>query len=386
MYFCFDSRLPWDYSQKEMEFSKINGNGILYDEVLKTFMDFEGNNIDIKNKVLFNRTGCAQLYKMNDEIVKQGGIPVVSNEETAKIESWPVYYHTERKSKIIKGHDLIDTNTIKEIETLYGKELFIKTKSKNFSGIIPIELLVDKKCAFYKTLLHHLDDDFIISRKVNIKEDEYGKKEYRCFIVNNEIYNISRFTTSVLHPIDIKVLEKAQEIVEKQKEVFPGYYVLDLFEYQLDGEDYMDVVEFNPINSSGLYLYNSCLNKSNDILHSELENVSYEFIDNIEECTIDGKVFDDRSNLYDITNSFSNHLRSICVTGKIGMTWIHGIKILEKDFARHDAIFNLSSETELKEEPMIREQEDDIFQELLDSGLSSEQVEKAKMLLKTNKS
>lgn len=90
---------------------------------------------------------------------------------------------------------------------------------------IPTKLLLDEECAFYKTLLHHLDDEFIISRKANIVEDEYGKKEYRCFVVNNEIYNISRFTTSVLHDIDFKILNEATKIIESLKEVFPNFYV-----------------------------------------------------------------------------------------------------------------------------------------------------------------
>lgn len=54
------------------------------------------------------------------------------------------------------------------------------------------------------------------------------------------------------------------------------------------------------------------MKKSDDILHSNLKKISYEFIDKIEECTTVGRVFNDRSNLYDIPNSFSNHLRSIC--------------------------------------------------------------------------
>lgn len=377
MLYCFDAGSR-DYYKKEMAISKINGTGIQYDSVLKKITDFEGNIIDIKGKLIFPRTGVVQIYDMNDEIVHQGGVPVVSNEQVKIIENWPNYYFDERQSKIIKGCELIDINIIKKIKASYGQEIFLKTKSKNFSGIIPIELLLDEKSAFYKTLLHHLDDDFIISKKVNIVEDEYGKKEYRCFVVNNEIYNISRITTSVLHHIDFKILNEAQKIIERLKDVFPNFYVLDLFEYQLDGKNYIDVVEFNQIHCSGLYLYNSYMMKSDDILHSNLKNISYEFIDKIEECTTVGQVINDRSSLYNIPNSFSNNLRSICLTGEIGTIFVDGLNLSEKDFARHTPIHCFSRE--IDGEFSLKREESGVLKEFSDKA-----AKKLKKLLRKNK-
>lgn len=374
MIYCFDTRSPWDYTKKEIAISKKNGNGMLYDSSLKKFIDYEGNIINIKDKLVFPRTGVSQIYDINNEIVNQGGVPVVSNEQINIIENWPNYYFDKRKSKIIKGYELIDIDIIKEIEVSYGQEIFIKTKLKNFSGIIPIELLLDKECAFYKTLLHHLDDDFIISKKVNIAEDEYGKKEYRCFVVNNEIYNISRFTTSILHNIDFKILNELQKIVENLKGEFPNFYVLDLFEYQIDGKNYIDIVEFNPIHSSGPYLYNSCIMKSDDILHLNLKKISYEFFDKIEEYTTVGQVFNDRSNLYDIPNSFSNHLRSICMNGNIGITWTHDFDICESDFARHNPIFDFSRATEFDDDFLLEPEESNLLKEL--SNKDTKKLEK----------
>ena len=131
---------------------------------------------------------------------------------------------------------------------------------------------------------------------------------------------------------------------------FIDFYVLDLFEYRLDGKDYIDVVEFNPIHASGLYLYNSCIRKSDDVLHSNINYISREFIDKIDECTIDGCVFNNRANLYDNINSFANDLRSICVTGNIGLNWVHGIELSDNDFARHNPIHDLSITTEVMDD------------------------------------
>ena len=336
MLYCFDiglKTLDSDYSEREMALSKINGNGILYDDDLKEFRDSDGNIFDITGKVIFPRTGVSQIYDMNDEIVKQGGIPIITNEQIDLVVDWPNYYTTDRKIQIFKGKDLINIDVVKNLETEYGKEIFIKTKDKNFNGIIPVSLLKDNECAFYITLTHHLEDEFIISEKVNIIEDEFGKKEYRCFIVDNQVYNISRLTTEVLHKIDEDVLLKVQEIVEQMKDKFQGYYVVDLFKYEKDGKVNIDVVEFNPIHSSGLYLYNSCMEKSNDLLHSNLKSVSYEFIGDIDRCVTNGSMINNRDNLYNMTDGFSYNLRSVCATGSIGV-WTT-FKITAEDFASH---------------------------------------------------
>lgn len=377
MLYCFDKLLPWDYSKREMAISKMNNNGILYDSKLKIFTDFDGNIIDIKGKLIFPRTGGAQINDMNDEIIKQGGIPILFNNEVEMVESWPNYYSTERKCKIFKGKNLVNPVIVKEIEEIYGKEIFFKTKAKNFSAIIPVTLLLDQECALYKTLMHHLEDEFIISKKVNVVEDAYGLKEYRCFVVNNEIYNISRYTTTILHSIEPAVLEFAKSIVEKLKGVFPDYYVLDLFEYQVNGHNSIDVLEFNPIQAAGLYLYNSCMKKSDDILHENSNNISYEFIDRIDECTLEGKISSEASNLYDYPNGFSNHLRSICLTGNIGTSFVHGLHLSDKDFARHSPIFNPTNAVLLEDDFLLRKEEP--------NNLSDEMTEKLKKLLKENK-
>lgn len=69
----------------------MNGNGILYDSTLKRFTDFERKIIDIKDKLIFLRTGAAHIYDINEEIAHQGGVSVVSNEQIKIIENWPKY-------------------------------------------------------------------------------------------------------------------------------------------------------------------------------------------------------------------------------------------------------------------------------------------------------
>lgn len=380
MLYCFDKKIESEYSKREMALSKINQNGILYDSDLRIFTDFSGNKIDITNKEIFPRTGVCQIYEMNDEIVKQGGIPIISSSQIDVLTSWPMYYHTTRKIQILKGRDLINLDVITQLEDEYGKEIFMKTKEKNFNGVIKIDLLKDCQCIFYKALSYHLDEDFMISEKIDITEDEYGLKEYRCFVVDNRIYNISRFTTSVLHGIEEAVLQKAEEVLNRMKKTFPTCYVMDLLEYQKDGKSYIDVVEFNPIHSSGLYLYNSVMEKSADLLHINKRNISKEFIDKVDECTVEGKVINDRENLYDIPNSFSNDLRSIYLTGDRGVIFAYDVQLTPEDFSKHEELISPEDCTPISDEELYEWDYPDIdnmFEEL-----PSELAKELKTLLK----
>lgn len=339
MLYCFDNKLDFDYSKREMAVAKINNNGIFYDSTLKTFLDYEGNEVDIKDMLLFPRTGWSQIYDMNYAIVEHGGHPILTNEEIDIVVSWPNYFKTIRGMRIVKGKDLLVPSIIDDIERSYGNEIFFKTKDKDFHDVISIDLLRDPECAFYKTILHHLEDEFIISEEIDVVNDNYGVKEYRCFVVNGELMNISRMTVSVFHSIEQDVLNKAMEVVNKLSDPFPKSYSFDLLEYEKDGERIIDVSEFNPIHEAGLYLYNSVMSKSEDILHSNMKSISYEFIDMLDQCSFDGSVINDRKNEFDGPNTFSNDLISICINGDVGLQYTT-LYIDSSDYSRHEGMLN----------------------------------------------
>lgn len=336
MIYCFDKILNFDYSKSEIALSHKAGNGILYDSDKRIFTDFNGNKVDITGKVLFPRTGVLQMHGMTEEIERQGGIPAITNAETEKISRWPKYFKTKRKTRILTGRDLQDPSQIEQIEKEYGKEIFIKTVQKGFNGVIPVSLLKDRECAFYKALSYHQDDEFMISEVITLAEDRYGIKEYRCFVRDNEPLNISRFTTRIFHEIDEEVLVKLKEVIERMKGIFPDCYVVDLLEYEKDGERHLDVSEFNPPQAAGLYLYNSLLEKSDDILHKRsLRKIATEFITEIDKCSENGTVINNREPLFDIEESFASDLRSICLLGDIGVTFVADLDIAPDCYASH---------------------------------------------------
>ena len=66
--------------------------------------------------------------------------------------------------------------------------------------------------------------------------------------------------------------------------------------------------------------------------------ISKEFIDSIDECVTDGKILDGGGNKYDISGSFANDLRSICINGDIGLQ-LTTLVIDSSDYSRCEAIF-----------------------------------------------
>lgn len=383
MLYCFDKDLPWDYSKKEMEIANLLGICVLYDRKINEFIDFNDNIVDITGQPVLMRTGVEQGRALIEEITKHGGIPIISVKDADMVEAWPKYVSIRRGMEVLRGSELIDPEFISVIEKRFGQEIFLKTLKKNFNGVIPVKYLKDKDCAFYKAIMHHLEDEFIVSEKIDILEDEHGKKEYRCFVVGGEVYNISRMTTTGFHKIDKSILERLESLAQTLKGYFPDTYCVDLCEYTIGGDVYIDVVEFNPIYAAGPYLYNSCITKSKDLLHDDIKGIASEFMESIGECSMDEEYINDRPNLYDIKGGFSNDLQGICLHGSRG-GWAHGIKLTVEDFGTHEPLFNLENAVPLTDDDLFKPKKS-LLEELIEDGMPKDEAEKMVKLLNENK-
>lgn len=346
MLYCYDERLPLESFKREIQLAVEKNIAVFYNEETG-FVDSLGKRIDIKGKRIMPRTFVSTINQINEVILSNGGLLVLSHEDDEKILNWPKYYRPKRKAFIFKGKDLTNEEIVNNIRKIFGDRIFIKTKEKNFNGIIPTSLLEDKECNFYKALLCSLDTDFIVSGVVDLVKDEYGIKEYRCFVMDNEVANISRFTENVLHTIDQEVLDKAKELVSNLKGIMPTCYVVDLFQYEVDGRKEIDVVEFNPFHSSGVYLYNSAIEKGEDLLHKDMNKVSYEYSDKILECVLNGQMINERSPLYKVHDTFANKLLGICVCGVDGGGLFTDVKITEDNYAAHNPILSFGKSSKI---------------------------------------
>lgn len=294
-----------------------------YDPDYDIFFGIDLNPFDIKGKTIIPFCYSSVEQSLCKIIQEHGGIIPCGIEQVYDVEAWPNVYETQRKCEIIKGWELIDLNKLDEIEKVYGCELFLKTLSKNYSNKIETKQLRDNESLIYAVLQMYRDEEFIISEFVDIEEDEIGNKEYRVFVYDNKILSISRNTEFILHQVESEVYEVAKEVVEKVKcGKFPSSYVLDLVSYKdKNDKKQIDVLEFNPICSSGKYLYNSVdYLPSEDILHEDITNIAMELRSLIAFCKLPDSKYKNYlkpSKNYDKKDSFAYDLKKVHDYGSV---------------------------------------------------------------------
>lgn len=253
----------------EAKYAKDIGLYLFYDEQQDVFLNKDGNKIDITGMDLLPRTGVLQAERLVDAIYSHGGHSTwVQQGDYEKVLNWPNYINTKRTNVIMSGKEILE-NPNKIIELFGYGHVFFKTKHKNYSQIIDIEKLISKDGNFYKVLQEHENDDFILSDVVDILEDDYGMREYRCYVVDGKPLNISRVHDYLVGTVSSKLEDKVIEIMDSLKDTdFPRYVVIDLFEYKdNNGEICLDVLECNPLIASGTYLYNSIFGRKGALNH-----------------------------------------------------------------------------------------------------------------------
>ncbi len=220
-------------------------------------------------------------------------------------------------------------------------EVFLKTIKKDYNGLIDLSELFDKDSDLRKAFELHLDEEFIISEKVDINEDELGREEYRAFIYKGKIMNISRITDTTYHKIPQDLIDYIEELLQKLPSNFPKTFTLDIFSYQ----HMYDVLELNPIEASGRYLYNSVFNITEDLTHQDIEHipsekdkeqVSYETNHNLQSST-----------LVSVPKSFAKDYDDIKKYGKRVDGFVHiyglpeGVKIdIDKLFKKSESLMS----------------------------------------------
>ena len=171
------------------------------------------------------------LNNLIEALEKQGAIIPNTRKDIDTIKEWYKHIPTKRKIIYFTGHMLSDNKFLKEICNTFSnnEEIFLKTKEKDFNGIISLEELINPESDLRKAFSYHQNDEFILSEKINIDKDEIGKKEYRTFIYYDQIMNISRITDNTYHKIPIEVLDKIQKTIKEKPQSFPTTFVLDIF-------------------------------------------------------------------------------------------------------------------------------------------------------------
>lgn len=266
-YYCYSTTKGSFYG--ESEYAKELGIYIFYDEKKDIFFDKDGNVVDVSGLELFPRTGVLQAEKLVEAIHRHGAKSVIKEDDYEKTLNWPKYVSTKRNNIVMSGREILD-NPDKIIEKFGVDRVFFKTKNKNYSQVLDVETVVSREGNFYQALQAHEDEDFIISDVVEIVEDESGPLEYRGFVIDRELFTVSRVHDYLMGKVGKDVIEKMQEVIKETEDSdFPRSFVVDVFVCRDDDGEYVDVLECNPIVASGTYLYNSVFERNSSLEHDD---------------------------------------------------------------------------------------------------------------------
>lgn len=157
-------------------------------------------------------------------------------------------------------HHIIDSNNINlfNAERNYSFDDYESKESKvtfKFGGEEYFnEYLGEMQRTHYST--HSLEGDFILSEVMDIEEDglsDNGKIEYRCYVINNKLANLSRYVDYKHIDVPLDAKNFAKGFIEAYEGIISDSYVLDIAK---TNKGYQ-IVEINPVPNSGRYLNNS---------------------------------------------------------------------------------------------------------------------------------
>ncbi len=255
---------PFKCRKEAYEYSFTQNNVCYYDEETDKFYDRNGQEFDVKNKRILIKSGIQELNLILQAILEKRGIPVNRVQDLKRICNWNQEVSTERITFTVTGKVLLESEEIKQkIVEMAGEtgKFFLKTKKKDFSSLIYVEELFNSNLGLLEALKIHAEDEFIISEEIEIVKDDLGNLEYRCFVIDGEICNISRPLFLTYHSISKEVEKAAQKLLDKIKKIsdFPSTFCLDFMQCQIPRTNVIiyDFVELNPLEATGEYLYNT---------------------------------------------------------------------------------------------------------------------------------
>lgn len=245
----------------------INQNKLLvYDYKTDMFHTLNNEVVDIQGERILPRTTNQLTKLMIDKIGQYQGESVPNRADYNKTKYWFNHVETDRKMKSLTYGEFTENITKFMNEFSDNNYLFLKTVDKGISRIcttMSFSFMGDHHTILCTPDKHNFpfsglrrEDDILISQPVNIIQDEYGNKEYRAVVVDDELLNISRF-----YDYDVEVEDYvrgyAQLKLDEIKGKMPSTYCMDIFEYVDEyGQNKLDICEFNNIISAGIYYNN----------------------------------------------------------------------------------------------------------------------------------
>mgnify|MGYP004499660801 CR=1 FL=1 len=247
-----------------MNLAEKNNMLIVFDRTTKKFyMNYE--EIDVRGKAIFPRSFIPYAEELLTQLEEHGAVSIQTRDDLKKIESWPQRIQPVHRKVIQTSYRDFQLH-VEDYKSEF-KNIFFKTAKKTHIHCILeycgfIDLGRESFFATKPLLLNvDLDDDVFISEAFKPIEDGKNNmdcKEYRAFVVDNSLLSISRsyidYPTKV--PGKVRTFAKTQIDMALSVPGFPSSYVLDIGQMLIDDDEVIDIIEYNPIVSSGLEVSN----------------------------------------------------------------------------------------------------------------------------------
>lgn len=243
MYYCSNKKHLNNPNIKKMI---PRSSYLYYDEEKKIFTNRSNRKKDITGKevvVISDGQNINNLYKA---ISHAGAINYNSVEDFKKIEEWYRYIEPKRLLLEFTGNMINDIDFLKCIKKIFGLDSIVhfSSSTRDFSKDIYLYELLEYDSPIRLALTHHPHDTFIISEKMDINEDEYGKEEYDILVEKGDIVNILRTQeTPPDYVISEETKEAINEILFHIPKNFPNTFVLKVASFQ----NMFEIVELIPL-------------------------------------------------------------------------------------------------------------------------------------------
>lgn len=247
-------------TREDVFLAKEKGKLLLFDLRNNTFVNENGECVDISNKVIFPRSTIGDSILLLEKIEEAKGKSITSKEDDKIVKYW--FDIVKPKRELMQTTYGEVKSNLDKYQQLYGKTFFLKTIEKGFSDVCIIfecansKFLVDSSFHSVNLSINNPETPVLVCKAVKVLVDEFAKREWRAFVVNNEFLSLSRFSDNIV-PIEEYVYDKVKEKIREFEGIMPSSYVVDFFEYTDDNEETIfDISEFNPIIASGTFRNN----------------------------------------------------------------------------------------------------------------------------------
>ena len=96
-YIDYNERFFYEITQEDVMLAKQKGKLLLFDLRTQTFIDCNGNTINIKGKEIFPRCKIQESEQLLNSIENSGGNSIVTLNDSKIVENWFEYVEVQRK-------------------------------------------------------------------------------------------------------------------------------------------------------------------------------------------------------------------------------------------------------------------------------------------------